>query len=46
MKAKAVGYWICTVLAALSFLSGGATDLLRAPQVVEGMTHLGYPAHS
>jgi len=45
MKARAVGYWICTVLIGLSFLSGGAAHLLRAPQVVEGMTHLGYPLH-
>ncbi len=42
MKGQAVGYWICTVLIGLSFLSGGAANLLRAPQVVEGMTHLGY----
>ena len=40
-----VGYWICTVLIGLSFLSGGAAELLRAPQVVEGMTHLGYPVY-
>ena len=45
MKAQAVGYWICTVLIGLSFLSGGAVDLLRAPQALEGMTHLGYPAY-
>ena len=45
MKARAVGYWICTVLIALSFLSGGVAHLLRAPQVVEGITHLGYPLH-
>jgi uncharacterized membrane protein YphA (DoxX/SURF4 family) len=42
-KARAVGYWICTVLIGLSFLSGGAAHLLRAPQVVEGWTHLGCP---
>ena len=46
MKAQAVGYWICTVLIGLSFLSGGAAELWRVPQVVEGMTHLGYPAAS
>ena len=45
MKAQAVGYWVCTVLIGLSFLSGGVADLLRPPQVVEGMTHLGYPAY-
>jgi len=45
MKAQAVGYWICTVLIALSFLSGGAVYLLRVPQAVEGVIQLGYPAH-
>src|SRR5260370_10557461 len=45
MKAQVVGYWSCTVLVGLSFLSGGAADLLRPPPVVEGMTHLGYPAY-
>jgi len=45
MKAQAVGYWICTVLIGLSFLSGGIVDLLRLPQALEGMTHLGYPAY-
>lgn len=45
MKTKAIAYWVCTVLIGLSFLSSGAAHLLRVPQVVEGMTHLGYPAH-
>jgi len=45
MKAQAVGYWICTVLVGLAFLSGGVAYLLRVPQVVEGITHLGYPLH-
>jgi uncharacterized membrane protein YphA (DoxX/SURF4 family) len=45
MKAKIVGYWICTVLIGLSFLSGGAVDLLRPHDALEGMTHLGYPAY-
>jgi uncharacterized membrane protein YphA (DoxX/SURF4 family) len=45
MRAQAVGYWICTILIGLSFLSGGAVDLLRVPEALEGMTHLGYPAY-
>jgi hypothetical protein len=46
MKARAVGYWTCTVLIGLSFLSGGVAHLLRAPQVIEGISqHLGYPLH-
>lgn len=45
MKAKTVGYWICTVLIALAFLSGGVAYLLRMSQVIEGVTRLGYPLH-
>jgi uncharacterized membrane protein YphA (DoxX/SURF4 family) len=45
MGARAVGYWGCTVLIGLAFLSGGAGELVRAPQVIEGMAHLGYPAY-
>ena len=45
MKAKAVGYWICTVLTAFVFLSGGVVYLLRVPEVVAGVTRLGYPAY-
>jgi uncharacterized membrane protein YphA (DoxX/SURF4 family) len=45
MNKQAVGYWICTVLVAAAFLSGGVADIMRPPQVMEGMTHLGYPAY-
>src|SRR5712664_1094858 len=45
MKAKAVSYLICTVLIAFSFLSGGVVYLMRVPDVIEGVTHLGYPLH-
>ncbi len=45
MKAKAIGYWVATGLTGFAFLSGGAMDLSRSPQVLEGMSHLGYPAY-
>ena len=45
MKGKRVAYWICTVLVALSFLSGGVVDAVRLPAALEGMTHLGYPSY-
>lgn len=45
MKARTIGYWICTVLIAFSFLSGGVTQLMRAPQAVEGFMKLGYPVY-
>lgn len=45
MKPRVIGYWIVTALVALAFLAGGAADLSRSPQVVEGMKHLGYPSY-
>jgi uncharacterized membrane protein YphA (DoxX/SURF4 family) len=45
MKAKPLGYWICTALIAFIFVSGGACYVLRVPQVVEGVMHLGFPLH-
>lgn len=45
MNARTVAYWICTVLIGLSYLASGAAHLLRVPQVVEAMAHLGYPLH-
>src|SRR5947207_2806618 len=45
MKARTVGYWICTALIAFSFLSGGAAYLLHVPAAVNGVMQLGYPAH-
>jgi len=44
-KAKTVGYWICTVLVAFSFLSGGIVDVIKSPPALEGMTRLGYPPY-
>jgi hypothetical protein len=45
MKRKVVAYWICTVIVAVCIGSGGAAQVLRLPQNVEGMTALGYPLH-
>ncbi len=45
MKQKMIGYWICTVVIALCIGSGGAAQVLRVPQNVEGLTALGYPLH-
>jgi hypothetical protein len=45
MNAQKIGYWICTALIVLAFLSGGVVDLMRSPQALEGMRHLGYPAY-
>ena len=45
MTTRNVGYWITTGLVALAFAFGGIADLAGFPQVVAGMTHLGYPAY-
>jgi hypothetical protein len=45
MKRKLIAYWICTGVIALSIGSGGALQVLRVPQNVEGMMALGYPLH-
>jgi uncharacterized membrane protein YphA (DoxX/SURF4 family) len=44
-SARAITYWIATVLAALLFLVPGVGDLAHWPHFVEGATHLGYPAY-
>jgi hypothetical protein len=45
MTGKKVAYWLTTVLVALVMGAGGVFDVLRPPQVLEIMTHLGYPGY-
>jgi uncharacterized membrane protein YphA (DoxX/SURF4 family) len=42
---RLIAYWVTTGLTAFAFLSGGVADVLRPSFVMEGMTHLGYPAY-
>lgn len=42
---KTIAYWLTTALVAFAFAAGGLLDLVRAPNVVAVMTHLGYPAY-
>jgi uncharacterized membrane protein YphA (DoxX/SURF4 family) len=44
-RAKTIGYWAATGLAALAFISGGAFDAARGEQVRGIMSHLGYPLY-
>ncbi|MDC0740630.1 DoxX family protein [Polyangium mundeleinium] len=44
-KARTIGYWVATGLLGFAFAAGGLGDLSRSPEVMEGMTHLGYPAY-
>lgn len=45
MTARSTGYWITTGLFALALFASGIGDLVQAPQIVEGVTHLGYPVY-
>ncbi|HEY0796092.1 MAG TPA: DoxX family protein [Acidisarcina sp.] len=45
MNAKVIGYWACTVVIAVLFLSGGFMQAMRFPAATAGITHLGYPIH-
>jgi DoxX-like protein len=45
MKRNLIAYWICTVVIALCIGAGGAAQVLRVPQNIEGMMALGYPLH-
>lgn len=38
-----IGYWVTTALVAAAMGLGGVMDLVRPPELVEGMAHLGYP---
>ena len=45
MKSRKLAYAVTTGLVALAFLAGGVFDLMRTPEVLEGMSHLGYPVY-
>jgi uncharacterized membrane protein YphA (DoxX/SURF4 family) len=45
LKMKTIGYWATTAILAFVLLSGGITQLLRRPETLEGMAHLGYPVY-
>lgn len=42
---KMTGYWTTTLIIAFVMLSGGAADLVRQKDTVEGMVRLGYPVY-
>jgi uncharacterized membrane protein YphA (DoxX/SURF4 family) len=45
MTKRLIVYWTATALTAFVFLLGGAGELARPAALMEGMTHLGYPAY-
>ena len=42
---KQVYYWASTGAAAVALTAIGVADVVRVPAVVQGLTHLGYPAY-
>ena len=44
-RARTIGYWAATGLAALAVIVGGAFDVARGQQVRGIMQHLGYPVY-
>jgi uncharacterized membrane protein YphA (DoxX/SURF4 family) len=44
-KVKSIGYWVATGILSLQFLVGGVFSLLRPPEVLAGLQHLGYPSY-
>lgn len=45
VNTRRIAYWAATAVTAFVFLSGGVADVLQPSFVMEGMTHLGYPAY-
>jgi len=44
-RRRKIAYWATTGFAAFGFTAIGLADLLRVPEVMQGLAHLGYPAY-
>lgn len=44
-KTHKIIYWIATIWLSLGMMSSAVVQLMRIPEGVEGVTHLGYPAY-
>jgi DoxX-like family len=42
---RRIAYWVTTALTAFMFLSGGVMDIVQPPDLLKGMTDLGYTAY-
>ena len=45
MKTRRIAYWVATGFTAFVFLSGGVMDIVQPPELLKGMTDLGYTAY-
>ena len=44
-RTRKIFYWLSTGFAAFALTAAGATSLMRGPQIVATMSHLGYPSY-
>lgn len=44
-RGKNIGYWIATIWLALGTISSAVVQLMRIPEGVQSVTHLGYPEY-
>lgn len=44
-RARTIGYWAATGLFAFAMLGSGAMNASGAPEILEGMKHLGFPEY-
>nr|MBP9665344.1 DoxX family protein [Pyrinomonadaceae bacterium] len=44
-RGKNIGYWIATIWLALGMISSAVVQLMRIPEGVQSVTHLGYPEY-
>lgn len=44
-RGRLIGYWVATGLFCAANIAGGIMDLVRPPEMVANMAHLGYPAY-
>jgi DoxX-like family len=45
MKARVIGYWVCTVLMVFFMLPGGIFYVMRGPAAVQAVRVLGFPMY-
>ena len=44
-RGKKILYWVTTGFAALALAAIAGANIFRVPAIIEGLTHLGYPAY-
>ncbi|MEM1030410.1 MAG: DoxX family protein [Myxococcota bacterium] len=44
-KGRTIAYWVTTALVVFAMGAGGVADVLRPPDVVASIAHLGYPPY-